>query len=454
MKKDEFFQILRKKLAIIEENELNDILSEYEQHIAMKMENGKITEEEAIKDFGNIEELVAEILESYHVKVNYNAQLKEEKQAQFKESAKELGENTKHFCGKVVQKTKEVLKNGWNSVKVCFEKIWNQIKKVVKVEREEQTLLLGTDKRLPENIQMMQEKQRRGSRWFQKLTSWVWKVIRGCFRLGMWAIKIAWNLFIAGIVFLVGIFTCIMLYIFGASLVFLVMDYPLWGVLLVSLGTVIFSAAVAIALTFFIKRRKGKKAIFSDKTKTIIKIGIVSFAGIGILLTGIGTGIGVMEFSTFVYGGEQPIFEEEKTTSKVIAEIPLDNTGKIELEEVYNGREFVKAEVTFDASVPMGQVWYEIERNQNEIEYFAVVENYYEYDYDQPEEEQQYKGEIYHVRLGQNYGDSNLKLMMQLKDKFMKDLKERKLYSYYSDDIKSIKVLANPQMKQYFEGIK
>ncbi len=64
MTKTEFLNFLRNKLAIIEENELNDILNEYEQHIEMKVQNDHVSEEEAIKDFGDIKELVAEILES------------------------------------------------------------------------------------------------------------------------------------------------------------------------------------------------------------------------------------------------------------------------------------------------------------------------------------------------------------------------------------------------------
>ena len=49
---------------------LRDILSEYEQHIDMKVKSG-LSEEEAIADFGSLPELTAEILEAYHVRADY-----------------------------------------------------------------------------------------------------------------------------------------------------------------------------------------------------------------------------------------------------------------------------------------------------------------------------------------------------------------------------------------------
>lgn len=454
MKKDEFFQILKKKLAIIEENELNDILNEYEQHIAMKMQNGEINEEEAIKDFGNIDELVAEILESYHVKVNYNAQMKEEKQAQFKESAKEIGENTKHFCGKVFQKTKELLKKSWNSTKACFKNIVDKVKRLVKNESKEKELLIGTDKLLPQMSSSQKETHGKPASWMKKIVGWCRGIFKSFIRLCVWGIRLVWNLCVIGLAVFVGIFTCIMLYICGASIVFLVMDYPLWGVLLVSLGVVIFSAAIVTGFGLLIRRKKGKKSFLTEKARTVVKIIVVTSIGVSVLLTGIGTGIGIMEFSSFTYGGEKPLFKEEKSTIRVSAEVPLEGTQKIELEHVYNGNAFVNAEVVFDDSIPLGQICYEIEQKQKETKYAVNVESCYGYDYDTPEDEQQYKGEVYQVYLSQYYGGSELKMMMELKDKIMKDIKERKLYSYRTNEINSIKVLANPQMKKYFDGLK
>ena len=70
MDKKTFLEELKAALSVLQEDELSDILDEYEQHIDMKVHKG-LTEEEAIADFGNMKELTAEILEAYHVRADY-----------------------------------------------------------------------------------------------------------------------------------------------------------------------------------------------------------------------------------------------------------------------------------------------------------------------------------------------------------------------------------------------
>ena len=60
MDKNTFMRELERSLSVLQESELRDILSEYEQHIDMKVKSG-LSEEEAIADFGSIPELTAEI---------------------------------------------------------------------------------------------------------------------------------------------------------------------------------------------------------------------------------------------------------------------------------------------------------------------------------------------------------------------------------------------------------
>ncbi|MBD5450204.1 MAG: DUF1700 domain-containing protein, partial [Lachnospiraceae bacterium] len=60
MNKEKFLSELREYLSILENQEQEDILAEYAQHIDMKIQKG-LSEEEAIRDFGAVEELAAEI---------------------------------------------------------------------------------------------------------------------------------------------------------------------------------------------------------------------------------------------------------------------------------------------------------------------------------------------------------------------------------------------------------
>ena len=72
MTKEEFLKKLEQQLNLINDEERADILSEYEQHIEMKISNG-LSEEEAIEDFGDMDELVKEILEAYHINTDYGS---------------------------------------------------------------------------------------------------------------------------------------------------------------------------------------------------------------------------------------------------------------------------------------------------------------------------------------------------------------------------------------------
>lgn len=70
MNKERFLEELREYIQVLEEQEQEDILEEYAQHIDMKIQKG-LSEEEAIQDFGPMKVLAAEILEAYHVKPEY-----------------------------------------------------------------------------------------------------------------------------------------------------------------------------------------------------------------------------------------------------------------------------------------------------------------------------------------------------------------------------------------------
>lgn len=97
MDKKTFISELERALSVLQEEELRDIMEEYEQHIDMKVQSG-LTEEEAIADFGNLKELTAEILEAYHVRGDY-ASVREETGKKLDPSMREekegSGEGTK-----------------------------------------------------------------------------------------------------------------------------------------------------------------------------------------------------------------------------------------------------------------------------------------------------------------------------------------------------------------------
>ncbi len=70
MNKESFLKKLEQKLKVLSKEEIKDILNEYEDIIDEKVKHGK-TEEEAVKEFGDIASLSREILKSYKINPEY-----------------------------------------------------------------------------------------------------------------------------------------------------------------------------------------------------------------------------------------------------------------------------------------------------------------------------------------------------------------------------------------------
>ncbi|MEG1146062.1 MAG: DUF1700 domain-containing protein, partial [Bacilli bacterium] len=66
MNKKQFIKELEYKLSILDEQELKDTINEYKDIIELKVKSG-ITEEEAVLEFGELDELATEILKAYKI---------------------------------------------------------------------------------------------------------------------------------------------------------------------------------------------------------------------------------------------------------------------------------------------------------------------------------------------------------------------------------------------------
>ena len=72
MNKEKFLKKLREKLTLLEDSEVDDIITEYSNHINEKVKDGK-TEEEAVNGFGSVDLLAKEILKGYKISDNYRS---------------------------------------------------------------------------------------------------------------------------------------------------------------------------------------------------------------------------------------------------------------------------------------------------------------------------------------------------------------------------------------------
>ncbi len=153
---------------------------------------------------------------------------------------------------------------------------------------------------------------------------------------------------------------------------------------------------------------------------------------VGVLITGMGIGIAVIEYTQLEYTGVHVIGGEDTTEAEY--------EFKVELAEgdalcIRNQRGMV--EVVYDEAVPENQVRCSILYNSNLVKVLAGL--------DIPEEGNTGNTWLY---FSERYIADEFDLLMKNKDSIIADLKEGKIGSYITDEtIKEITVRVNPKMK-------
>ena len=298
MNKAEFIEELDGRIAVLTEDERRDILDEYEQHIDIKVMRG-MSEEDAIADFGRMEELVADILEAYHVRADYAGPSPDtgrhgmrekmrsvgfwEKKAPggmegqandrggrrlwqtFCRSGKTLWQKAEQICGRIIDWGKRTghsclcgirwlgrkLKKGSCSVIAFFRKPFPK--------RGGE----GTAKILPEeengNI------RRKGKRKMKReagvsITGAIEALFEACASAAIWCLKWFWNLFWLGTGILFGFGSCLVIFFMGMLAVLLLLGYPLAGVTVGWLGlTMCMTSATVWCFSLIIGKKKRKQ---------------------------------------------------------------------------------------------------------------------------------------------------------------------------------------------------
>ncbi len=123
MNKRDFIKELEKRLDILDEKEIKDIVNEYKDIIDEKVKNGK-TEEEAVSEFGSIDELTCEILKAYKINPKYSnnnkdsfKEAKDSCEGWIKDTAKNLSETTKGIYDSLKKSNNDI------SIELVFELI-------------------------------------------------------------------------------------------------------------------------------------------------------------------------------------------------------------------------------------------------------------------------------------------------------------------------------------------
>lgn len=279
MNKDKFLTELRDYLSVLESREQDDICAEYAQHIDMKIQKG-LSEEEAIRDFGSVEQLAAEILEAYHVNPEFRRQgfsfklpkLKTGASRSLAPSRANTGaglagnkdgseQETESDIRQTGSRFREVMKRAAHSVRKAFHWIGEKCRAfgnwIMKPFRGRRNSFDEEAQERTAGAERTKEMGGYAGRFFGTvgrgiIISWKW-LARFC----VFWLKFMWNAAWLIFALLCAGMAMIILAGAGATVVFLVQGYPLIGLFLLSLGGLLCFGALAYgAFGMLIKQKK------------------------------------------------------------------------------------------------------------------------------------------------------------------------------------------------------
>ena len=257
MNKETFLEELRGCLEVLEDQEQQDILEEYAQHIDIKIQNGQ-SEEDAIRDFGPLKELAAEILEAYHVKPEFGEGRGRKGLPGIGSVNLKAGEKKLRGFGTALRNGLAAAGNGigraFRSIGRAGKRFFCWIASPFQKRRESGEGRQDGVAEIPEiNRTERAEAGKAAPYGFLK------KLGHGIGSLICWFLRLCWNIFWLFFALCTGCFALAALFGFGMMLILLFQEYPLGGATLVCLGCFLAGGSMAGICMSLIRRKEQKK---------------------------------------------------------------------------------------------------------------------------------------------------------------------------------------------------
>ena len=414
MTKREFLKELEDRLQMLDEKERKDMIEEYSQHISMCMKSG-MKEEEAIEDFGDMDDLIAEILEAYHLDPEYEVKSRER-------SGKT---GIADLLPKDFFKKKTKIAKAGNKSNVNDENNKSNPRKNRRVE--------GTKRFKEEQGRKIENITSKAVKTSSNAVSWSWDKIKKFFF----------------------IFIKIVLVFLALPAVF----FDLAGLFgLGILGVMAFQGYPVIGCVISMSVRKILVGIFMA----------------GIICCGIGAGVTFQEYSSFKYMGEKRIGSNKIAEKTLTENLYTDKTKKLNTSFIAYNNENENIELKTSKSVPKDKIQIKVRYDADNVKDIHIDKNLYnddEYigddiyiddDYDEnsmdnvalenmtqtDESESEQKNptsqEFFISAVGRM---SDIEYVLSYKDEILKNIKERKIYNYVYPQIISVEITVNPENK-------
>ncbi|MDO5147607.1 MAG: hypothetical protein Q4D60_11465 [Eubacteriales bacterium] len=173
----------------------------------------------------------------------------------------------------------------------------------------------------------------------------------------------------------------------------------------------------------------------------------------GLLLTGIGVGVGLVEASGFDYAGEVSVGGEERVSKTITAKLDRGEEEKNKIYcHLYTPQRMMEEEsvckVETSKKVSRDEIQFVVEYNPNNVS-DVVMHKEYDYGFYETADEAD-QGDTYTMYYlhGQEPEDRSLKLFLEYKDEVLKNLKEKKIAVWKYPTIYSMKIIVHPSNKK------
>lgn len=219
MKQEEFFKLLDRRLSVIEDGERRDILDEYRQHIAMKIQEDHISEEEALADFGDVDSFADEILSAYHVRTG---------------ETKKAAVDTARIKGTVG--------GFWERLRTFFGNCGRKISGFFRSCRDRVRRLFHRGEKAS---------HREGQPLWRQFFSWICTAVKTLLR---WC----FNILFGGLGLMFGVGAAFLLVMLGACIVVATQGYPLAGTIVLLLGLLLVNGALTVLFSRMIRKKEAE----------------------------------------------------------------------------------------------------------------------------------------------------------------------------------------------------
>lgn len=174
----------------------------------------------------------------------------------------------------------------------------------------------------------------------------------------------------------------------------------------------------------------------------------------GVLLGGIGTGVALVEYSSFAYAGEKTMGEENLVTREIDFKFEPEK-GKLVVVHGYWDRRNYPNALEEDGTIPEGVVRYVVTHNPQTTDVTLSFDTYNQEEEEEEEEEIQSDPANIppqgYLSLQVRYVGNDFEMFMQSKDEILKELKQRRISRYNVAYVTDVRIKVNPKTMPYLD---